>query len=298
MTQGALFFNPSSGARAPGEAEEMQQAVAGELDFISITPGLDIPGEIRKRFAEGQRLFVASGGDGTLNHVVQGVVETEARMAVIPSGTFNHFARDLNIPLEWRAALEIALHGDTLEIDAGKVNGRYFLNNISLGLYPEVVEKREQLRGQGKWKAYRYAAYDAMRRFPHVSLGVETAHHLEAIKTHIFMVSVNPYDLTTIGLVAPRVSTEGGGQLSVYWLPHLSKLQMIRTLSRYFRGKISPGADFRSVKASTLKVHSSKTLLKLGIDGELVEMKPPLLIQSAPKMVRVKVPKTRRTAVV
>lgn len=268
-----------------------EAAAAGDLEFIPIEQDLDIPAAIRTRIGQGQNLFIASGGDGTLNHVLQGVVNTEAKLAVIPSGTFNHFARDISVPLEWRPALEVALNGDTREVDAGQVNERYFLNNISLGLYPEVVEKREELRGKGKWKAYRYAAYDTMRRFPHVSLGVETPHSLDAIKTHIFLVSVNPYNLGAVGLIAPRMSLEAGGQLSVYWLPHLSKFEMIRTLSRYFRGKIEPGADFKSIRTASLKVHSSKKRLKLGMDGELLRMEPPLIIRSAPKSVRVKVPR-------
>ena len=77
------------------------------------------------------------------------VNDPNATLAVIPIGTYNHFARDLGIPTEWRAALEVALRGETRVIDTARVNDRFFVNNLSMGLYPELVARREErIRGR------------------------------------------------------------------------------------------------------------------------------------------------------
>src|SRR5206468_8736978 len=160
---------------------------------------------IRARMAEGQRLFVAAGGDGTVNHVVQALVNSDAVLGVIPVGTYNHFAKDLGIPLDWRAALATALTGATQQIDAARANDRFFVNNLSMGLYPELVARREERgRDYPRWKARLWAAYTTFRKYPHITLTIESEHHQEVVRTHVFMVSNNTYDLSRIGVEAPR----------------------------------------------------------------------------------------------
>src|SRR5260370_14437891 len=99
---------------------------------------------IRDRMLEGPRLFVAAGGDGTINAIIQPLIHTDAVLGVIPVGTYNHFAKDLGIPLPWREALEVVVSGVTRPIDAARINDRFFVNNVSMGLYPELVALREE----------------------------------------------------------------------------------------------------------------------------------------------------------
>lgn len=289
--KGAVYFNPSSGSQRVAR-EELREAVAAhQLDFVEIVAGFDVESDVDQRVRKGQKLFIAAGGDGTINHVAQRIVQSRATLAVIPIGTLNHFARDLSLPLDWRPALEIALRGPVRHIDVARVNDRYFLNNISLGLYPEMVEHREKLRGGSNVRAYLYAALNALRKFPHVSLVLETPHHSEVIRTHIFLVSVNPYDLSRIGLIAPRMSLQGG-RLSVYWLPHLPKPEFIKALARYVGGRMDAG-QFRFLYTPELKVQSSHSSLRVGMDGELFRMRPPLKISIAPQSLAVKVADSR-----
>lgn len=290
-TRGLIFFNPSSGVGfGPPEIVELQDLASDALlDVIEVTPSVNIRKTIETRMEQGQRLFVAAGGDGTINHVAQALVTTEAVLGILPVGTLNHFARDLGIPLGWREALDVAARGATRQIDTGKANHRYFLNNISLGLYPEVVEKREEQRARGRWKAFAIAGYYAFKAFPHVSINVETDHFLESIKTHLFMVSNNPYDLSRFGAEAPRVTLEGG-QLSVYWLPHGPRIEFARVLARFLRGKIDAVGGLRVLRTRSVKVQTSHGKIRLGMDGELIEMRTPLLVQSVPASLLVKVP--------
>ncbi|HVS33414.1 MAG TPA: diacylglycerol kinase family protein [Thermoanaerobaculia bacterium] len=245
---------------------------------------------IRDRRARGQTLFIAAGGDGTVNHVIQGVANTEAAFAVIPVGTYNHFARDLEIPLDWREALQVAAGRNERQVDAARVNERLFVNNVSLGLYPELVARREERgRDDPRWKARLLAFSATMRKYQHVSLTIDSEHHHEVIRTHVFMVSNNSYDLTRMGVEASRQTLEEG-RLSVYWLPHMPRIALMRHAGHYLAGKVQQSEGFRSFRTRRMKVQSPRPSLRLGIDGELFAMQTPLTITSMPRSLLVKVP--------
>ncbi|HEU4520414.1 MAG TPA: diacylglycerol kinase family protein, partial [Thermoanaerobaculia bacterium] len=233
-----------------------------------------------------------AGGDGTVNTVIQGLVQhPEAAVAVIPTGTYNHFARDLGIPLEWREALEVALNGRRRTVDTARVNDRFFVNNISLGLYPDLVRRREEKgRDYPRWKARAYAAFMTLRKYRHVAIGVDSDHHQEMVRTHVFMVSNNSYDLSRIGIEASRGMLEEG-RLSVYWLPHLSRLEMMRFTARYLAGRVRETPGFRSFRSSRVKIQFSKPLIRAGIDGEVVTLSTPLTVTIVPQSLEVMVPR-------
>ena len=295
-TRGALFFNPTSGARLP-DAEQRalhEAAREGGLEVIAIERDLNVAAAVRERIAQGKKLFVAAGGDGTINAVLQAVVHTEAELGVVPIGTFNHFARDLSLPLTWRDALAVALSGRVIQVDAARVNDRFFVNNLSMGLYPELVARREERgRDYPRWKARMYAAAITLRKYPHVAITVETEHHQEVIRTHVFMVSNNSYDLSRIGIDAPR-NTLGEGRLSVYWLPHLSRFELMRFAAHYLAGRVKQRPGFRSFRTTRMKVQSSKSRLHIGIDGEVFTLSTPLTITILPQGLQVRVPRDER----
>jgi len=287
---GTLFLNRNSGVKGADD-ELVAAARASHLEVIELWAETDCLRLIRERIARGVRLFIAAGGDGTVHHVVQPLIQTDAALAVIPTGTYNHFARDLEIPLDWKTALDVALNGDTRSIDAARVNDRFFVNNLSLGLYPELVARREARgRDYPRWKARLYAFAGTMRKYRHVTLVVEAEGRNELIRTHVFMVSNNTYDLGRVGIEAPR-DTLTGGRLSVFWLPHTSRIRLARYIARYLAGRVRTIPGFRSFHAQTLRVQSSSTALRVGIDGELMTLVSPLSITIVPQSLHVRVPK-------
>ena len=292
--KGTLFLNRSSGAKLPpAEMEAMERAAAeAELEVVSISPELDCSQEIRDRLGRGVRLFIAAGGDGTVHHVVQPLVNTDAELGVIPIGTYNHFARDLGIPLAWRDALRVALSGERRQIDTARVNDRFFINNLSIGLYPELVAKREEHgRDYPRWKARLYAMYTTLRKYPHVTFTVESEHHHEVIRTHVFMVSNNHYDLEQVGVEAFREHM-GEGRISVYWLPHTSRVRLMRYAARYLAGRVREIPGFRSFRTKRMRVQSSRESLKVGIDGEVFRIAPPIMVTTVPQSLVVRVPRS------
>src|SRR5581483_6186931 len=118
-------------------------------------------------------VIVAAGGDGTLNAVASALVGTDIALGVLPMGTLNHFAKDLKIPLDVAHAARAIAEGHTKTVDVGVVNGRIFVNNSSLGLYPHIVRARELKQhrpGWGKWTALVWATWLVLRRSPFLRL--------------------------------------------------------------------------------------------------------------------------------
>jgi diacylglycerol kinase family enzyme len=134
-----------------------------------------------------------------------------------------------------------------------------------------------------------YAIYATMRKYRHVTLAIESAHHHELVRTHVFMVSNNSYDLSRLGIEAPRATLEEG-RLSVYWLPHLSRLKLMRFVARYLAGRVRETPGFRSFRTTRMKVQSSKPLIRIGIDGEVFTLASPLTITTVPQSLSVMVP--------
>jgi YegS/Rv2252/BmrU family lipid kinase len=276
----------------PAEVDALRAAAAdASLDVIELSRDVDITAAVRDQLRRDVKVVIAAGGDGTIHHVMQGVGHTDATLGVLPIGSWNHFARDLGIPLDWRTALDVALNGSIRQIDTARLNDRFFVNNVSIGLYPELVARREERgRDYPRWKARMYAAYSTLRKYPHVTVVVESEFHQELIRTHVFMVSNNSYDLSRIGIEAPRTNL-GEGQLSVYWLPHTPRLQLMKFVARYLAGRVREVPGFRSFRTRRMRVQSSRSHLDVGIDGEVFTMQTPLVITIVPQSLLVRVPR-------
>jgi len=98
----------------------------------------------RDAVAEKVDVVIAAGGDGTINEVIQELVGSETALGVLPIGTANVWAREMGIPLDIAGATEILAYGSTRRIDAGSVNGRYFLLMVGIGFDGEVIRAVEK----------------------------------------------------------------------------------------------------------------------------------------------------------
>src|SRR5919198_133481 len=184
MPKLALIVNShSGGGNAHGAAGRFVglYRAAGVEPAVHAANGAEL-GELTKHaIAAGAKLVVAAGGDGTVSTVAGALAGTAAALGVIPLGTLNHFARDLGIPLDIAAAVVNTLQGRPHLIDAGEVNGRLFLNNSSIGLYPAMVYRRakQQRRlGRGKWQAMLWAAHTVLSSHPFMDLTLALAGRL------------------------------------------------------------------------------------------------------------------------
>lgn len=281
--RGVLFLNPRAGTFGASDESSLRTLAAENgLRVVDVEPSVDVRAVVRDALAAKMNTFVVAGGDGSVHHVAQALVNTEGVLGVVPVGSLNHLARDLEIPLDWRAAFEIALTGSVRQIDVGRINGRYFLNSVMMGIYPTLTEYRERFRSlHSRWRAYAKAARLALRQFPHVTLVVELDGRVETIRTQMFVVAVNTYDLTQAGIVSPKMSLNDG-RLSMYSLSFMNRSQFVRAAAMYFRGRLPDVDGFRHTRTTQLRVDTVRHHLHLSVDGELVKLAPPLQLAAVP----------------
>src|SRR5262249_4136304 len=144
--------------------------LAAELVLLK---GAELPEAVRAQH-EGLSLrrpaaIVAAGGDGTVRTLAQELAGSPVPPAVPPLRPLQHFARDLGMPLDLAGAVAIVARGQAIEVDVGEVAGHVFVNNASIGLYPELVRDRERqrrLKGRRKLTAMAIAVLHALRRPP------------------------------------------------------------------------------------------------------------------------------------
>lgn len=166
------FLNIHSGwddsTACADELTREMESMGAPIEIHQVQKGMDIASAVRESVADGATAIVAGGGDGTLNAVASALRGTSVPMAILPIGTLNHLARDLGVPLKADEAIHALSHSRTLPMDLGEVNGRIFLNNSIIGLYPAYafLRARYEEQGRAKWLAVLSAIISVFRRNP------------------------------------------------------------------------------------------------------------------------------------
>jgi diacylglycerol kinase family enzyme len=197
---GLLLVNPRAGDAAPN-AEELASAARSRGIAACVLREREDAAAVARE-AEADVLGIA-GGDGSLAQVAQVSLERSLPFVCIPYGTRNHFARDLGLDRHDPVAALDAFAGGESRIDVGWAGDRLFLNNVSLGLYAELVRRREHHRRRREALArIRASLLTLIRRGP---LGITIDG--EAVASQIVVVANNAYGFkppVTIGARPPR----------------------------------------------------------------------------------------------
>ena len=137
-----LFFNPRSGG---GKAERFSLAAEARsrgIEPIELKPGDDLEVLVRGALEGGADALAMAGGDGSQAVVAAFAAERGLAYACVPAGTRNHFALDLGVDRDdVVGALDAFVDGGERTVDLAEVNGRVFVNNVSLGLYAQAVQR-------------------------------------------------------------------------------------------------------------------------------------------------------------
>src|SRR6059058_5239910 len=214
---GLLLVNPHSGDGRLGADELAAAARERGMKTRVLGPG-DDPAEVARRADDADALGMA-GGDGSLAAVADVALERDVPFVCIPFGTRNHFARDLGLdrddPLGALAAFD---EGTERCVDAARVNGRLFLNNLSLGVYAGLVHRRERHRRRGEALARARALWRIAGERHRLRARVDG----DTVRARILLVANNAYEIDTFTVGAR--STLDEGRLHLYaadgWLPH------------------------------------------------------------------------------
>ena len=267
-------------------------AAHGMLADVTLAQsGVELIAAARAAVARGVTMVAAGGGDGTINAVASVLVGSGIRYGVLPLGTLNHFAKDLKIPLDLDGAIANLVHGRPAPVDVGEVNGRIFLNNSSLGLYPDIVRDRERQQrrlGRGKWLAFCWAALAALKRYPFLSVRVTVDGVNHARRTPFVFIGNNAYQMQ--GLNIGERERLDGGQLSLYVAQRPTRLGLVRLAWHAAMGRLAEQRDFDVAAARELTIETRKSRLRVATDGEVTIMQPPLAYRIRPGALTVIVP--------
>jgi YegS/Rv2252/BmrU family lipid kinase len=235
-------------------------------------------------------IIAAAGGDGTVNAVAAAIAYTEKIFAVLPLGTLNHFAKDLNIPLDLAGAIDNIVASNVAAVDVGEVNGRMFLNNSSIGLYPAMVARRELERKQGrpKWIASIYAALRTLRQYVAFRVYVNADGARFARRTPILFVGNNEYHIE--GRSFGARSAIDRGQLSLYVLHHTGPWGLLKFSLRALFRRAWRVKDFDALQAGEIEVVTKRKRTRISYDGEIAQMETPLRYRIRPRVLKVLVP--------
>ncbi|HKX72701.1 MAG TPA: diacylglycerol kinase family protein [Candidatus Saccharimonadales bacterium] len=285
-----IIYNPKSGTASAIEGIKKAFKAEGETpEFLAITD----PSLRRKAKAFATRrhaVLVAAGGDGTVNCVATLAVESHSRMGVIPTGTLNHFAKDAAIPLKMEDAVAAIVHGKTIRVDSASVKNRVFVNNSSIGLYPQSLRLRKKFReiiGNIPAAFVGLASVIARPRRYRLELTVDGKKMVR--RTPFVFVGNNPYAINPKGLFVRSELTRG--TLAIYVVRAQNPWQIIRMAAHaiFTRKRRTPDFDILYAQRCTIRSRHSK--LHVALDGEVAHLQTPLTYAVLPKSLRVIVPR-------
>ena len=277
----AVIINASAGCGYASDwAQQLEASFAGvglDADITLAASGEEMIATAEAAVERGAPIVVAGGGDGTINAVASVVVGSGVRFGVLPLGTLNHFAKDLGIPLELEAAIANVATGKPVKVDVGEVNGRIFLNNSSLGLYPDIVrdrEKQQRRLGRGKWLAFSWALVAALRRYPFLNVQLKLNDKVHARRTPFVFIGNNEYLME--GLNIGERERLDGGRLSLYVAQRPGRLGLLRLALHALFGKLSQARDFDMLTTGEMEITTRHRRLRVATDGEVTVMNTPL----------------------
>ncbi|HVF90298.1 MAG TPA: diacylglycerol kinase family protein [Blastocatellia bacterium] len=288
-----VILNSKAGSEIdPGVGETLAEAFArhGARAEVRFVEGARIRETAREMRDAGIEVIVAGGGDGTVSAVASQLVGYDTRFGVLPFGTLNHFARDLGLPLELDLAIETICSGDSRQVDVGMVNELTFINNSSLGLYPDQVRAREKWRPRvGKWPALIIASLIVLARFPFLRITADFDGKRIKRRCTLIVIGNNEYKLEPRDFI--QRERLDGGQLGVYFLKDEGRAGLIRLALHSLVYRLDEASNFESHSAREIFLKTRRRSIRVALDGEVYKLKTPLRYRSVPGGLSVMVPK-------
>lgn len=263
---GIVFVNASAGT-TDTRPDELRDALDAEV--VECPPD-EIADRVRKAVAAGVEWVGVAGGDGTLRCAADVLVDTEVPLLVLPAGTRNHFAKDLGVE-DFDAAARAARGGVVRTVDVGEVDGHTFVNNSSIGLYPNVVVTREAHEHRmPKSLANIVAVWEQVRHGHRFSVDVDG----RRLRAWMVFVGNGAYG-DSLGDIASRESLDDG-VLDVRVVRADAPLARLRIVAALLAGRLARSPLHVQWLAKEVTIDLRRPTVDVALDGEVVRLAPPL----------------------
>jgi diacylglycerol kinase family enzyme len=277
--------------------QEPLQAAGRPHRFVEIGDGGIVAAcdDAARLAAENGGVLVAAGGDGTVNCAAQAALRYNCPLGVVPMGTFNLFAREHGLPLDPADAVDALLAGEPEPVQAGLVNARVFLVNASVGLYPQLLEDREnakkQLGKRQRWIAVAAGLVSLFKWRWRMTLDAELDGQLTRLRTPGLFVCNNRLQLRRVGIDEKLVDAVGCGHMTALVSHRLGAWSKLKLLVLGLAGKLgdAPELDSFSVRSLDVAVPFARRI-KVSTDGEVQWMTLPLRFSVSPRPLCVVLP--------
>jgi diacylglycerol kinase family enzyme len=284
-----LLCNPWSGGGKVETFGLVELASSLGVETVMLDHGLDLAQLARDAIARGADCLGMAGGDGSQALVASIAVEHDLPFVCVAAGTRNHFALDLglnrNDPRQSVYAFRDAIER---RVDYATVNDRFFVNNVSLGVYATIVQQEgyREAKAATTRRLLPELLGDTQRPF---DLSFATPDGTDVDGSFLIMVSNNPYVLGASPDTSQRLRLDTG-ELGVFAVTAATGAQAAEVLMLALAGQGSRSGHAFEFNCKTLEIRSRSGMAYAGIDGEAVELETPMIIRSHPEGLRLLVP--------
>lgn len=291
------ILNSNSGCHpGPELCEKLSRIFAEngtEARILLASSAAEIPELARRAVKGNSQIIVAGGGDGTVNAVANELLGSSITLGVLPLGTLNHFAKDLHIPQDLEGAARNLITGRAILVDVGEVNGRIFLNNSSLGIYPRIVrhceeQKKKKKKGRNKWVAFAQASLSVLRHYSLLRVRLLLDGKEVLRKTPLVFIGNNRYEMEGLNIGERR--RLDAGELFLFVAKRARRVDLVRLAFRALCGRLHEASDFDALITKQFSIETRRLRTSVSTDGEVNQMNTPLNYLTHPGALRVIVP--------
>ena len=287
-----VVINAGSGRDDADEAIPTIRSILGAsgraFDVLEVDDPARLPERITEALERARRaggVVVAAGGDGTINAAAQQLLSSGVPLGVLPQGTFNYFGREHGISQDVAQSTQALLRASPEPVQVGRVNGRVFLVNASLGLYPKLLEDREAFKQQFG-RSRMAAAWSGLRTLlgerRQLQLDIESGGKRRTVRTPTLFVGNNRLQLERIGIAEAAVLEKGC--LAGVMLRPIGDLAMLGLALRGAFGRLGEAETVETFAMKRITVTPrGKRLVMVALDGEVLRMAPPIVFDVSPE---------------
>jgi YegS/Rv2252/BmrU family lipid kinase len=268
------------------QAVEQLRMLGLELIEESTQNSQQLPDLIR-RYRHQVDLVIVGGGDGTLNAAIEGLIDTQLPLGILPLGTANDLARTLKIPPSLPDACEIIAAGNVHRIDLGWVNGKYFFNVASLGLSVQITQRLTK-ETKRRWGVLAYAVTAIKVIWQARPFRAEIRLNGECLRVKSVQIAVGNGRHYGGGMTVAHDATIDDSRLDLYSLEIRNWWQILGLLPALWQGRYSDGQGVRTLYGTEIEVYTRKPRA-INTDGEITTFTP-AKFRVIPKVLPVLVP--------
>lgn len=293
-----IVLNAGSGRHDADDAHttigNLLEAAAKTFELIRVDEPKRLPaiaGDAARRVSDYGGVLVACGGDGTINTIAAAALAEDVPLGILPQGTFNLFGRAHGISSNLDESVAVLLGSEPRPVQVGLVNGKVFLVNASLGLYPEVLADREAWKkrfGRRRIVALWSGILTLLREHRPLDISLFDGKNTVQLHTPTLVVGNNPLQFARVGI--DESARVGRGELLAVSLHPIGKWKMVGLILRGALGKLGDDDDVeaRAIErlTATPRRGNRRRTSKVAVDGEVLELEMPLVFEISRRPLR------------